>query len=166
MVLRHEKISFIYNFFQLPKFPLFRFLRPENALFFQFVHSRFTNARSLSLLEWAIIFIAELLVPLQWTWDIEKLFFFSAAKIPPLSNPKTLKWHFSFFNSSTVHLPKVEAQACRSEPLFWVRNVLYHCNWLGTWKNFFHSHFSLAKIPPFSNPKTLKHHLFFSVGLK
>ena len=88
----------------------------------------------------------------------EKVSFFSAAKTPPFSNPKTLKRHFSFFNSSTVDLPMLEARTCWSEPLLWVRNVLYHCSGLGTWKSFF---FSAAKTPPLSNPKTLKRHFSF-----
>ena len=150
-------------FFSASKIPPFSNPETGERHFFQFVDSRFTNARSLSLLEWAIIVIAELLVPLQWTWDIKNPFsFFSAAKIPPLSNPKTLKRHFAFFNSSTVQLPMIEAQACRSEPLFWVWNFKYHCSGLMAWKNFFHSWcFSGAKIPLFSNPKTLKPHFSF-----
>ena len=88
--------------------------------------------------------------------------FFSAAKIPPLSNPKNLKRHFAFFNSSTVQLPKIEAQACRSAPLFCVWNFKYNCSGLMAWKNFFHSwFFSAAKTPLFSNPKTLKPHFSF-----
>ena len=96
---------------------------------------------------------------------MKKLYiFFSAAKIPPFSNPKTSKRHFLFFNLSTVDLPLLKAQACWREPLLWVWNFLYHYSGLETWKNYF-IFFSAAKIPPFSNPKTSKRQfLFFNLS--
>ena len=157
MELSHEKII---SFFQQPKFSLFHDLKTP-IFVLQFVCSRFAIAKGPSLLEWAFIVSAELVVPLQWTWDMGKLFyFFSAVKIPLFSNSKTLKRHFSLFNLSAVDMPLLKAQACWSEPLLWVRNFLYHSSGLETWKNYF---FSTVKIPLFSNPKTLKRHFLFFI---
>ena len=92
------------------------------------------------------------------------ILFFSAAKIPPFSNPKTSKRHCLFFNLSTVDLPLLKAQACWSEPLLCMRIFLYHSGGLETWKNYF-IFFSTVKIPLFSNPKTLKRpFLFFNLS--
>ena len=92
------------------------------------------------------------------TWK-NYFIFFSAAKIPPFSNPKTSKRHCLFFNLSTVDLPLLKAQACWREPLLWVLNFLYHSSGVETWKNYFI--FSAAKIPHCSNPKTSKRHFLF-----
>ena len=41
------------------------------------------------------------------------------------------------FNSSTVDFPVLETQTCWSEPILWVRDILYHYSGLGSWKRFF-----------------------------
>ena len=132
--------------------------------FFRFIYSRFANARGPSLLEWAVIVRALLFVPLEWTWDMKQNLSFLIFKQPQkniFSNPKTLKLHFFSFILSTVDLPTLEAQACWSEPLLCVRNVLYHYSGLGTWKSFFLLCFFSSQNSPFSNPKTLKRHFYF-----
>ena len=131
-----------FMFFQQPKIPFFpnRETLKSHSSFFQFVYSRFANARGPSLLEWALFVSAELFVPLNWTRNMKTILsfvIFFSSQISPFSKPTTLKRHYSFFNSSTVELPTLEVQTCWGEPLLLVLNVLYHCGWLETWKNKF-----------------------------
>ena len=63
-------------FFQQPKYPFFKTYNLKTPFFFfQFVYSRFANARSLSLLGWAIIVSAERFVPLRSAWNMKKKHF-------------------------------------------------------------------------------------------
>ena len=117
---------------------LFLALRPENAIFFTASTVDFPTLEDQTWWSEPLLWVRNLLYQCSGLGTWKSLFhswsFFSSQNSLFLAlrpeNP-------TCFNSSTVDFPVLETQTCWSEPILWVRDILYHYSGLGSWKRFF-----------------------------
>ena len=143
--LKHEKIVLFFSTVKIPLFSNPKTLK-RHFLFFNLSTVDLPLLKAQVCWREPLLWVRNFLYHSSGVEPWKNYFIFFSSQNSPFF--MTSKRHFLFYNLCAVDLPLLKAQACWSEPLLWVRNLLYHSSGLEIWENYF-IFFQQSKFPFF-----------------